>query len=222
VKPWLLVLVTTGVLAIASPASAEESAPQKALSAAVAARLQYEKNGDLAPVRAAIAQLEEVQWAASWSAEKTAPDAAIDAELAACRALLESPAPRPAPAPNVAGIDVHPSDLVRATIDADPRLRKRWRRGGTLVGFGIPVVVVGAGMFVSGAVLGVVNLIEDDINGSGIGLFLGGFAAMGAGGTMIGFGIRDRSVAKRDARRRLDLAMLPRRGGLSFGMSLRF
>ena len=220
-KRWLSILVVGGVLATSSPAQADETAAQKAVSVAVAARMQYAKDGDPAPVREAIAQLEDVQWASSWSEEQS-PDPALQAELEACRALLEAPPPRPVTPPSAAGIDVHPSDMVRATIDADPRLRKRWRRGGTLVGFGIPVVIAGGAMFVSGAVFGLVNLIDNDFDGTGLGLFLGGFAAMGAGGTMIGFGIRDRAVAKRDARRRLAIATLPRRGGLSLGAVLRF
>jgi hypothetical protein len=217
------------VLAGATPARAEPSeaptdatATRDAVARASAARRQYAIDRDPAAVRAAIERLEELEWSALH--EEREPDAEIAAELEACRALLHSPTPAPAPAPAPAGpaIDVPTADLIRATIAADPQLSKRWRRGSVLFGFGIPVTIVGAGMFVGGAVLGIVNVVDQNFDGSGLGLFLGGFAAMGAGGTMIGFGVRDRAVAKRDARRRLQMSLLPRRGGASFGVALRF
>jgi hypothetical protein len=236
---WLTTITTAALLTGTVPAAhaeeptsptARDDDGERAARAALAlrtareARQQHAIDGDTARVREAVALLEDAQWEGSWGEDRE-PDPAIAAELEACKAILGDAAPAPTPAPTTARgpmVDVHPADLIRTTIDTDPRLRARWRRGSALMGVGIPVMVAGGVLFVSGAVFGLVNLIDNDFNGVGLGLFLGGVVALGGGGTMIGFGVRDRIVAKRDARRRLDLSLLPRRDGFALGLRMRF
>ena len=63
---------------------------------------------------------------------------------------------------------------------------------------------------------------DDGISPAAIGLLTGSFATAAAGATMMGFGIRDRALAKREARRRLSIAAAPTRHGATFAFTLRF
>ena len=149
----------------------------------------------------------------------------------------DAPPPRPV-------VYVTTSDMIRAKIDADAALRERWRRGSALLGVGI-VTTIGAGvMLVAGGIMaagdsydwcGTSSWTQDghtttmhepcpngEIGGASIGLIAGSFAVASAGATMMGFGIRDRVIAKRDARRRLSIAAAPTRDGATFAFTLRF
>lgn len=229
---WALVLGAVAAAPIAT-AHAEDPTPAAtadardraaaAVRAAKAAREQYVIDGNAAPLRAAITRLEEIQWEMSWA--DSTPDALASEladELAACQQVSSRPAPAAPPAQHAVGVDVADADLLRATIASDPTIRRRWRRGSALMGAGVPVMIVGGGMLVSGAVFGLVNAFDRDFDGTGLGLFLGGLAAMGGGGAMIGLGVKDRVIAKRDARRRLQVSVVPRKGGAWAGLQLRF
>lgn len=71
---------------------------------------------------------------------------------------------------------------------------------------------------------GIVSDPREDrgIGRTSIGLIAGSVALASAGAVMMGVGIRDRVIAKREARRRLSIAAAPTRNGTTFAFTLRF
>ena len=125
-----------------------------------------------------------------------------------------------------AGCDAYDRDRMRAAIREHAALRKRWRRGSLLIGFGVPAVLASVPLLAGGGVwIGVHRTLSDEHTpryGGGIALVLSGVATFGGAATMLALGVIDRRTAKQAARRRLTLSLLPTRDGAWLGMRLQF
>jgi hypothetical protein len=145
------------------------------------------------------------------------------------RAVWAAPPNEAASQSSTQGCDVACRDLVRAQIGKDFELRRRWRRGSLLVGLGVPVAAGGVALTIAGALLWntvAVDRFDHDPPlpppAAPIAMTFVGVAAVGGAVTMIVLGALDRSAARREARHRLSLSLVPARRGALLGAAMRF